>query len=200
MDVKINGVLISSYTCGSIGQNVPKRVTITGSYTAVGAGPHTIEIENYRNIAQTDCFNYFDNILLQPTNADLFIDEPNVSIQSGRIMNIDLDAGPSHAGETYFLLASYSSYPGFTVDGIHMPLVMDGLFSYSRNAANGSTFQNTFAALDAQGTARARFVTIGPLDPGLLGTHIYFAYALLTGTGQRPVTYASVPAIVNFIP
>jgi len=193
--------LIETDSCGSIGQNSPRRRTLSGSYTPATTGLYTLEFRNYRGAWQNDdIVNYIDNIKLSPANPDLLISSDNISISSAGSVDLTLDAGASHAGEDYFLLASFGTHPGLDVYGHHIPLNDDVLFDYSKTHANSSIFQNTKGVLDASGSATARFSTPGAMGSTYLGTTMSFAYVLLSAPATPPVTYASQQVMVNYIP
>jgi hypothetical protein len=65
---------------------------------------------------------------------------------------------------------------------------------------NTTMFQQTKGKLGAAGNATAVFNTTGPVSPAFLGRTVTFSYVLLAGPATRPVTYASLPVLVNFIP
>jgi len=167
---------------------------------ATFTGLHTLEIYNHRNTAPTDCYNYMDDFALTPQNPDLYIETYNLSVGTGGSTNLTIEAGASHAGEDYFLLASFGSSPGFNIDGQHVNLNMDALFNISRRNPNSARFQNSMGTLDAYGRAVVTFDTLGSVTPTYEGTTLSFAYVLLSGPGQRPVTYSSLPVLLNFIP
>jgi hypothetical protein len=174
---------------------------MTGTYTAQTNGLHYLTILNRRSLPPTeDVRNYIDDISLEPATPDLTIDWANISIATGGASTISLDAGPGHNSEHYLLLASFGTFPGFTMDGVAVHLNADVLFNYSLARANTAMFQNSFGTLDASGRGQAVFDTTGPLSPVFLGRTISFAYLLLTAPGTRPVTYASLPVMVNLIP
>ena len=191
--------MIDSNSAGKIGQNSPKRQTLSGTFTPATSGYYTIFIDNWRNLAMTDCYNYIDDVTVEPATPDLTVDNGNIDIDTGRLVMMTLDAGASNAGKKYLLLASWGTYPGLTIDGIHVPLEYDWLFTYTQHNFNNNMFQNTFGTLNSSGKAIARFMTIGPLNPSLLGRNMFFAYVLLTGSG-RPITYASFPVMCTFVP
>lgn len=192
-------MLIDSYSAGYLSQSVPKRVTLSGSYAATFTGVHTLDIQNSRSATQVDCYNRIDNIVIAPQNPDLILEEWNIGVYSGGSVQMTLDAGPAHAGAHYVVAASFGSFPGFTMSGVNVPLNMDMLFNYSRTHTNTPMFQNTMGVLDANGQATAKFDTRGSIDPSYLGTTFTFAFVLLSGPMQLPVTYASYPVLVNFI-
>jgi len=173
---------------------------MTATVTAPATGPYELEIYNHRATAPTDCWNYIDNISLAPVSPDLAADTQNIKISSGGTANMTLDAGAANAGADYLLLASYETYPGLAIDGVRIHLNRDVLFLFSNKNANSNIFKSTMGRLDASGKATASFDTLGPVDPAWLGTNISFAYVLLSGPGTRPVTYGSLPVMVNFIP
>jgi hypothetical protein len=194
-------VLIATHSAGYVPQGYPpKRYTLTGTYTPTVTGLHTLEIFNYRYKEKDDYFNYIDNISLVPRNPDFYIETPNISVATGGNVQLTLDADVSHAGEDYFVLMSSGSAPGLTLNGVHIPLNWDAYFTFSKNMANGLIFQNTRDVLDASGQAIATFNTNGAVNAIHLGRHYTFAYVLTDGPGKPPVTYASFPVLVNFIP
>jgi hypothetical protein len=194
-------VLIATHSAGYVPQGYPpKRHHLTGSYTPTVTGLHTLEIYNYRYANKDDYFNYIDNIVLEPEATDFYIETPNISIATGGSTQLTLDAGASHSGEDYFVLMSAGNAPGFTVTGVHIPLNRDFYFTYSRSMANGIIFKSTRGVLDASGRAIATFDTNGAVNSIHLGKHYTFAFVLTAAPGQLPVTYASFPVLVNFIP
>jgi hypothetical protein len=172
---------------------------MTGTYTPTTTDYYTLTISNSRNLTQTDCYNYVDEISIAPQNADLSIDGKNISIAKGQLSTITLEAGAANANKTYILLASWDCMPGMNVDGHMLYLSSDWLFNFTKSNYNNSMFQNTLGTLNSQGKAIARFLTFGPLNANYLGENIYFSYAILTGSG-RPITYASLPAMCSFVP
>lgn len=192
-------MLIANDKCGSL--NGKKRRTLKASYTPLSTGIYTIEFYNYRNSAPNSSVNnYIDDITLEPQYKDLFADDINISVKTGGVVELTLNAGPVHSGEHYLLLASFGDYPCFTMDGFECPLVRDRFYFYSLTNANTAMFQNTIGTLDGLGIANARFSTQGVVDPLYKGQQVYFAYALLKSPMQRPLRYVSIPVMVNFIP
>ncbi len=195
----INGALIDTDSCGNIGQSVPRRRTLSGSYTPVATGVYTLEIYNYRNAMPTDCYNYIDDVSLEPAAPDFFVENDNISISTGGSTTLTLSAGAAHGGADYVVLASFGCHPGFEADGFHIPLNQDMLFNFERIRLNSSIFQNTMGKLNAAGQATAVFNTLGPVSQAYLGTPFYFAFVLLSAPGTQPVTYVSFPVTVNMI-
>ncbi len=192
-------MLIASDSCGSIGQSSPRRHTLNGTFTPTTTGYYPLVITNSRNLTQIDCYNYIDNVVVVPQNADFIITDRNISITSGRLVTMTLEAGAANANKKYIVLGSWGCMPGMNVDGHMLYLESDWLFNYTKSNFNNTMFQNTFGVLNGQGKAIARFLTFGPLNSSYLGQNIFFSYAVLTGNG-RPVTYTSVPAMCSFVP
>lgn len=191
-------MLITSHKCGYLSST--KRATLSATYTPQTTGLYTIEFYNYRNSAPTCVYNYIDEIFMTPVYEDISVNVPNISSATGGLINLTLDAGATHAGEDYLLLASFGDFPGFKIDGFHIPLNnKDALFNFSLNHPNGQMFLNSKGKLDSAGTAWAMFSTMGPVSSQYLGDEIYFAYVLLSGPSQRPVTYVSNPLMITFI-
>jgi len=193
--------LIATYNFGYLPNNqTPTRVHLSATYTATTTGPHTFSFDNYRNAAQTDCRNYFDNIKLQPVSTDFLISSPpNISISSNGSVDMLIDAGPSNAGEDYLVLASAGSHPGFNIDGVHINLNWDNYSIMSMTYANGGIFQNTLGVLDGSGQAIAT-ISITNGSSSLVGKSFTFAYVLTNDPKVRPVIYASDPLWLNTIP
>ena len=100
---------------------------------------------------------------------------------TGGTIDFTLDAGPTHAGRTYFLLGSMSgTKPGFTLpSGQVLPLNYDAFTLLTIVSANSPNLSAFLGPLDGTGTATATLDTQGPLDPSLVGTTVTFAYTLL---------------------
>lgn len=193
--------MIAHHSAGYVSQGYPpERHHLTGTYTATTTGLHTLNIHNYRNANKTDLFNYIDDIKFSPDTTNFAISDDNISIATGGGVQLLLDAGSNNANAPYLVLMSGGSHPGFSYSGVHIHLNMDNFFNLSRNMANGPIFQNTLGTLDASGQATAVFNVPGPVSPVHLGKHYTFAYVLTQSPGKPPVTFASYPVLINFIP
>jgi hypothetical protein len=103
-----------------------------------------------------------------------------LSISLGGTLDFALHAGPSHAGELYFLLGSFSgTLPGIPIDGLVLPLVPDDYFFLT--LSGGAPLQGANGLLDAAGSASAALVLpAGVLSPSFGGAAVYHAYATIS--------------------
>ena len=192
-------MLILQYSRGSIPQNTIQRHHLTKSYTPSYTGLHTLDIYNYRNLSQTDLRNFIDNVTLAPTNPNFSIDPPNASASAAGTNTLSIDVGAAHANEAYIILGAEGPTPNFSLDGVLIHLAYDNIFQYTLDNKNTAMFVNTYGTLDANGMAEATFKTFGPL-PQWLGRNVTFCALGLTAPGVRPITWASNPVMLNFIP
>jgi hypothetical protein len=106
-----------------------------------------------------------------------------------------LDAGPSHAGESYLVLGSASgTAPGLPVDGQLLPLVFDAWTAYTLSAPNQGPLIQTFGTLDGQGRALAAVQLTPPLPASLAGLTLHHAFVALDFAPGLQVSFASEPA------
>ena len=63
--------------------------------------------------------------LLKGVERKLRRDEPRISLTTGGIQNLFLDAGPDHAGRFYQVVGSFGTSPGFDLGSVHVPLNWD---------------------------------------------------------------------------
>lgn len=92
--------------------------------------------------------------------------------------------GAGFAGLGYLLLASQSTRSDIHIDGFHVPLADDWLFSLAANGGLASVVSGGVGLLDAAGTARPT-ITLPPLDPSAVGLHFYSAIVVLDGGTVR---------------
>ena len=91
-----------------------------------------------------------------------------VSAATGGGIDFDLDAGPSAAGQFYFLAGSMSgTNPGFVLGGKTIPLNPDAYLVQTVAQANSLNFVATLGILDAEGQASAQILV--PADLSLVG-------------------------------
>jgi hypothetical protein len=126
-------------------------------------------------------------------NSSLTADVPSISLTTGGIQSLGLNAGPAHAGATYLLLGSISgTQPGIAVPGGALPLQPDPWFFWTLSNPNSVVLQNSFGALDGAGSAQASFLVPPATAPGLVGLVFHHAYVVLDGAGQK-IVQASIP-------
>jgi hypothetical protein len=112
-------------------------------------------------------------------------------------VDLFLTAGLGHALRSYVIAGSLSgTSPGIPLPGgsATLPLAWDPFTSLVLDQVNTPTFSLFAGSLDAHGNATAQ-LNLPALDPALVGTRIYFAYAL-----SAPFDYASNPVIIEIAP
>ena len=131
-------------------------------------------------------FNMFAQIDVErPLEADAI----DVSLLTGGTVNFDLQAGPAHAGELYFMLGSLSgTSPGTPFGGQLVPLNVDA-YTLDLLAAPGTIISGQLGFLDAAGEAGASLTVPTGLDPALVGTTANHAYITID-----PITTAVTSA------
>jgi hypothetical protein len=131
-----------------------------------------------------------------PTSFPLAANTGVVSAAFGGVVTFTLLPGTAFAGSGYALLIGASgSAPGFTLDGIPIPLNPDDLTSVGLSLANTSTFQNFVGTVSGGGSATATLVA-PTIPPAFIGTTFNFAAATFFG---GVVTAASTSASVLVI-
>ncbi len=107
-----------------------------------------------------------------------------LSVASGGVQTMDLHTGYALAGESYLVLGSATgTAPSLTLaPGIALPLVFDAYTLAMLNDPNGSLWDNTFGALDAQGRAQAQFYlpSFGPAN--WAGIQLQHAFVVFEGS------------------
>jgi len=166
------------------------------------SGIYTLKIENTRSVASSTCiYNYIDNITLKPSNQNLYADKVNIPCMTGDTVNLVLEAGAANAGKDYWVLFNYSgTYPGVDYSGINIPLNMDALFLFALNNPGFAGSSGMTGQLNATGYAPASIDMPVDYSLGLVGIPINFAYVLLQPGPSAPITYASIPVHVKYIP
>ncbi|MBK9387875.1 MAG: hypothetical protein IPN34_23915 [Planctomycetes bacterium] len=108
---------------------------------------------------------------------------PRISAERGGMQRLRLDAGLTHAAQSYLVLGSLSgTSPGLALGALTLPLNPDGFLGLTIELANQHPFSASFGTLDAQGRARAA-VSIPPGLPGA-GVHFDWSYLALNGALQ----------------
>ena len=102
---------------------------------------------------------------------------------------------PAHGSHLrpYLLLASQSTVSGFFVDGFHVPLADDWLFSLAANGGLASIVRGGAGVLDAAGRAGAA-VTLPPLGPAGVGLQFYVGAVVIDAAR---VVHVSNPQILS---
>jgi hypothetical protein len=131
-----------------------------------------------------------------------FWDETSeISQAGGGSAGWELMAGSSQAGQSYFVLGSISgTSPGFTKNGIPVPLNWDAYSDITLELANTAVLSNTFGTLDANGRASASLnVTPGLLPATAIGAVLDHAFVAFN-PGTSKVTFASNADGLTIVP
>jgi hypothetical protein len=199
--VKIDATLIDTHNFGYIASGT-KRATLSGDYTPIRTGLYTLHIENTKAQASSTCiYSYIDNISLVPAEPNLATDKINVPCDIGARVNFMLDAGAAHGNKDYWIWMSASgTYPGIPLGTVTVPLNYDALFAFGLLYPGFAGSTGFIGVLDGQGQAKAALLL--PTDPhqSLVGFPLYFAYVVTAPGPSKPVSFASYPVHVKYIP
>jgi hypothetical protein len=184
-----------------LGQSIYSHMT--GTYTPATTGLYNITIYNNRAADHQDLLqNYIDDITLVPLTTDFTSDTLQFSASTaGQQARFELDAGPAWAGWKYIVLLSRSgNWPGTTNNGVWLPLKVDNLTYKSISLANKPVLPHSKATLDASGKALAGLRLVNAMGATWVGRELNVAYILYQGPGFTPISYASMPLTILFIP
>lgn len=130
----------------------------------------------------------------------LFQSAATLSLAAGANLTLDLDAGPTHAGDLYVLAGTATgAYPGLDVDGFNLPLNFSDYLLLSLQDPNAAPFANFQGSLDGAGQAQARLNVAAGTSPGLAGRMLYHAY-LTFAPSTLAVTSASNAVSLELLP
>ena len=132
--------------------------------------------------------------------ASLVGDATEISLASGGVQNLALEAGPDNADNAYLFLGSITgSSPGFPFGGLQVPLNVDPyLFMLIQNPG-ASPVANAINALDTAGKGVARVVIPGGMDPIFAGVTVSHAYLVFDIQTLNPV-FVSNAESVDLVP
>jgi len=140
-----------------------------------------------------------DNLSLVPATPNFSSDKLNVDIQTGANVNFDLNAGSGNAGKDYCVwMNATGPYPGIQLNGIFIPLNWDYILQYSM--FNGLPGTGLTGVLDGSGGSQAQIFLPAGVDPVLIGVPLSFAYVLTSPGPSLPISFASYPVHVKYIP
>jgi len=194
-------VLVASDSAGPLTIAVPIYNTLSGSFSVPTTGIYELEIYNYRTDIQKDLQNYIDDITIVPTTTDFQCDLTQAEVDVFNTFTFTLNAGSSWAGWKYWVFVSASGgWPGLTNNGIWVPLVFDSLLQMSIDYANVGPFKNTRGNLDSFGQSWCQLVPANLLGASWIGRSAHVAYVLYQGPSISPISYASQPVQIYFIP
>ena len=193
--------MIASHSAGPLTIATPIYGTLNGTYTAPSTGIYQLEIYNYRTDIQKDLQNYIDDITLVPTSTDFICDLNQASANVYNTFTFTLNAGSSWAGWKYWVFTSATGgWPGLTNNGIWVPLVFDNLLQLSIQYANVGAFVHTRGTLDSFGQSWCQLVPANILGSPWVGRSAHVAYVLYAGPSISPISYASQPVEIYFVP
>jgi hypothetical protein len=128
----------------------------------------------------------------------LSADTYTLSESTGGIINFTLTAGSGNGSRNYILLGSMSgTEPGIPLPGgmATLPLNWDFYTTFVFNMLNTPIFDDFMGVLDAGGNATAQYNSFGPLPPGFVGMHMYYAYAI-----NKPWDFVSNYVDIEIVP
>ena len=113
------------------------------------------------------------------TPMDLWSDTHRVSLSKQGKQVLQLDAGPKHAGSSYFVLGSLSGIkPGLKLGGLTLPLQPDLYFWLTASSPNSAMFQGSLGVLDSLGRATCTITALKGLPAAWVGARADHAYIL----------------------
>ena len=122
--------------------------------------------------------------------------EDEISVSQGGEARLMIEADASAGGRDYAILGSMSgTAPGMQVGGVTLPLNPDYFMSIVYHNLNSPVFQDFHGTSSGAGRAIGTLHVNGPLNPGLAGRTVNFAYLLL-----NPVDFASNPVDIHLVP
>lgn len=137
------------------------------------------------------------NGAITASDRSLAVDTDSISMAVGGVQTMTLSAGTAHAGARYYMLGSATgTSPGFTANGVQIPLIVDGWLLQTIASPNVFPLAGSLGNLDAIGTGTTTFTL--PALPLLAGLSFDHAYITLDATLQ-PV-FASVPVPLSLVP
>jgi endonuclease I len=121
--------------------------------------------------------------LVFPTTPALSGTPNSIDVALGGAQTLDLDAGPAHAGNLYFLAGTTSgTAPGFDFGGFHIPLNPTGAYFALTLSGPGTVLAPHLGFLNGSGHASAAFTLPSGSSSALAGLTVSHAYVTLDGT------------------
>lgn len=115
-------------------------------------------------------------------------DADQLSLSSGGVQALEIDAGAAHAGDLYFVVGSlHGSSPGTPYAGLTLPINFDFYTLTTINQANTGFFQNTVGFLDNHGIGHAALSLPAGSAPSLAGLHAEHAAVLFDPVSLAPL-------------
>lgn len=132
------------------------------------------------------------------TGSKLTASPDRIPIDTGGSQAFELSSDKDHAGLFYLLLGSGATQPGFTADGVQIPLALDTFLVFSAGAAGSSLYPNSAGFLDAKSSATAALTLPPGSSPALLGLELFHAFIVVDLAVSGAVVAASNAVGVDF--
>jgi hypothetical protein len=135
---------------------------------------------------------------MYPEDPNFIAETREINAASGGFADLTLKAGPAHADKWYLVLSGISGcHPGFTLNGVKIPLNQDFWTMMAVDFALGGIWAGFYDQLDANGEGTAVLNTFGP-QATAQGLVMYFDYIVLENPTSL-LSFASYPIYVFFI-
>lgn len=129
----------------------------------------------------------------------LSVDAQSLSISTGGVQALSLHAGPSHAGDSYWMLGSITgSSPGIGAGSVQIPLNPDAYFLITATTPTSGAVSPALGVLGPQGDAQATFPLPSGLPAALAGLRVHHAFLALDPAGF--ISDVSNPVFAELIP
>ena len=189
----LNGTLVHSqnWFCTQ-GTNVVVNVALSGFNASFGLGIDVIL-----------CHGNNGSICSAPVTVtvvpSLVATPPALSLATGGVQQITVDASPLAAGSFYLIAGTLSgTVPGVVVGPFVVPLNLDSWFVFTFQNPNTFPLGGFQGFLDAAGTATATFTLPAGLPPSLAGLVVHHAVGIVTPAGV--IAGVSGPASLTLVP
>jgi len=127
----------------------------------------------------------------------LCADSHAISLASGGEHLLQLDAGPEHAGEIYWMLGSLSGLGPTPFFGVDLPLTVDLYFNMLLGNPAAAPVKPSIGVLDAAGRAQAGVVLPPGMNPDFAGVWAHHAFFTL---GDGVAAFASDAESLKLVP
>ena len=112
-----------------------------------------------------------------------------------------MKAGLANKGADYWLwMSATGNYPGIPLSGLTVPLNQDVLFYFGIMNPNFPGSKGFIGKLDFFGMAGPTLALPPNPQATLVGIPIFFAYVLTQPGPSLPITYASKPVHIKYVP
>ena len=142
-------------------------------------------------------FSDFDGNGMLDVCQPLSEDVNALSLSAGGTVALSLDAGPSHAGEIYWIFGSGTgTSPGTPIGSVLLPLNFDGYFKLTLFRPFAGIFTAFLGVLSPSGTAVAAFTVPPGIDPSLAGVTLNHAYVSSPMFGGADFASNAMPVLL----